>query len=234
MYELGCETAGSAPNNTKGTLTPITDAPQGLEYAELVGVIIEGENETTDDDIRIAYINHINKIGTDGNVRQYLQWCAEYDGIGNAKVFPLWNGANTVKVSILSSSNKKASDELIQEFQKYLDPGTTGMGDGIAPIGAFVTVSTAEEVPFNFTADITLSAGASDTETKINKSLTEYLAKMAYTRSKVAYLNLAAIILGTDGVETVTNLKINGGTSDLSLDDEQIPVLGTTDWAVVA
>jgi uncharacterized phage protein gp47/JayE len=171
----------------------------------------------------------VNSTATDGNRNQYERWCDEYDGIGNSKVIPLWNGDNTVKVSILSVSNRAASSELIAEFQEYLDPGVTGMGDGKAPIGAFVTVSTATELPIDVTAKVTMKDGYTDT-TSIDDALESYFAKIAYEKSVVAYMNIGAIILGVEGVDTLSDLTINGGTADINLSNEQIAVLGTTNW----
>lgn len=228
-YQLLCETAGTTPNNHAGDLTAITDIPDGLTYAKVVECLIEGENETSDEDIKTAYYEFVNSTATDGNIKQYQRWCDEYEGIGNYKVIPLWNGANTVKVSILSASNRAASDELVAEFQNYLDPGVTGMGDGEAPIGAFVTVSTATEMPIKISATVTMKPGYTD-KTPIDKALTNYFASIAYEKSMVAYMNVGAVILSVDGVDSVSNLKVNGGTSDISLSNEQIAVLGATTW----
>lgn len=230
-YEMLCDTVGTSPNKQTGDLISISDNPTGLEYAKVTECLIEGENTTSDEDIKQAYFDHVNSTAYDGNVAQYLEWCKEFDGIGNAKVFPLWNGKNTVKVSILSASNKKASDTLIEDFQEYLDPGITGMGDGVAPIGAFVTVSTAEEVPIDVSATITLKAGYDDTST-LETELENYLGSLAYKKSTVGYMNIGAIILNHEGVEAVNDLYVNGGTSNVMLGGEQIPVVGTLNWVV--
>lgn len=230
-YKLECETVGTAPNNETGDLTPITDVPEGLSLAQITECLIEGENETPDEDVRVAYYEFINSTASDGNVNQYKRWCDEYQGIGNSKIFPLWNGANTVKVSILSASNRAASTELINEFQNYIDPGSRGMGDGVAPIGAIVTVTTATELPINVSATITMKSGYTDTS-GIAIALNKYFSDIAYEKSQVAYMNVGAIILGVDGVESISNLEINNGTSDITLSTEQIAVLGTTNWAV--
>lgn len=230
-YRMDCDTVGTGPNNQVGDLTAITDVPNGLTYAKVTECLIEGENETSDEDIRTAYYEYINSVATDGNVSQYKRWCSEYEGIGNFKIFPLWNGNNTVKVSILSVSNRAASDELINEFQEYIDPGITGMGDGVAPLGAFVTVSTATELPINISATVLMKDGYSDTSI-IDQALTNYFSEIAYEKSMVAYMNVGATILNIDGVEFVTDLLINGGTNDVVLSDEVIPVLGTTNWTV--
>lgn len=230
-YRMQCETAGSDPNNQTGDLTAITNVPTGLQTARVVECLIEGENETADEDIRTAYFDYVNSVATDGNVAQYKRWCSEYDGIGNHKVFPLWNGDNTVKVSILSASNQVATEELIKEFQEYLDPNVTGMGDGVAPIGAFVTVTTATEVPVSISATVKMADGYTDT-TIIDTALSEYFKSISYEKSMVAYMNIGAAILAVEGVEFVTDLLVNGATEDIMLGDEEIPTLGTTTWTV--
>ena len=232
-YKLQCETTGTAPNNTTGDLTAITDIPDGLTYAKVTACLVEGENETSDEDIRTAYYEFINSTISEGNVGQYKRWCEEYDGIGNFKIFPLWNGANTVKVSILSASNHAATSALVREFQQYLDPGVKGMGDGVAPIGAFVTVTTATEVPITVSANVKLKSGYSDTSV-ITTALNNYFASISYEKSMVAYMNVGAAILDVDGVEFISDLKLNGGTADIMLGSEEIPTVGTTTWTVVS
>lgn len=233
-YQMECDTVGTAPNNQTGDLTPITNVPSGLTHAKIVECLLEGENETSDEDIRTAYFEYVSDVVSDGNIAQYERWCREYDGIGHFKIFPLWKGANTVKVSILNTSNTAASTEpggLVDRFQQYLDPGITGMGDGVAPIGAFVTVTTANQVPISVSATVSTRSNFTDTSL-ITQAITDYLASIAYKKNVVAYMNVGAVILGVDGVESVNDLKLNGVTSDIQLDVEDIPVLRTADWTV--
>jgi uncharacterized phage protein gp47/JayE len=235
VYKLQCETSGSAPNVYSGILTPINYIPANLGYAVITGCLIEGENEATDDEIRNAYSEFINSASIDGNVNQYKKWCNEYDGIGNSKILPLWNGANTVKVSILSESNTKASDELIQEFQEYLDPNTTGMGDGVAPIGAFVTVGTATTKTINVSAEVAVQEDY-DSETvmsMMSETLSVYFRDISYVKSTVSYMSVGAVLSDVDGVEFINNLRVNNSTANIPIDAEEVPVLGTTTWTVV-
>lgn len=235
-YKMECETVGTSPNNQTGDLTPITDAPPNLTYAKVTECLIEGENETPDEDIRTAYFDYVNSISTDGNINQYYRWCDEYNGIGNAKVIPLWNGANTVKVSILTNSNRAVdtsqAGNLVEEFQEYLDPNSEGMGNGKAPIGAFVTVTTATEVPISISANVKMKEGFTDTST-INTALQNHFSQVAYTKNIVSYMTIGAVILSAEGVDSITNLVINAGSSDIELGVEEIAVLSSTNWKVV-
>ena len=233
MYSMQCETPGMSPNSFTGSLSPITDAPLGLSYAELTECLIEGEDEVADEDVRKTYFDYVKNNASDGNVAQYKRWCSEYEGIGNVKVFPIWKGANTVKVSILSASNGVATPELVDKFQNYLDPGKEGMGNGVAPIGAVVTVSTATEKTINVTATVTLKEGYTDTS-HLASVLKKYFEEISYEKMNVPYMSVGSALLNADGVDSITNLKLNDDTADITLGAEEIPVLGTTDWAVSA
>lgn len=230
-YKMICDTVGTSPNNQAGDLTPITDSPSDLTVAKLTECLIEGENETDDETIKTTYFEHVKTSVSDGNVNQYKRWCNEYPGIGSSKIFPLWNGDNTVKVSILGASNRKATKELVDEFQEYLDPNCEGMGNGVAPIGAFVTVSTATEVPINVTATIQLKDGYSEAF-GIDEAISNYLSSIAYNKTQISYMTIGAVILGVDCVESVSGLTINDSTNDITLGSEEIPVLGSGTWVV--
>lgn len=238
-YKMLCETTGTAPNTVIGELTPIDDSPDGLSYKELVGCLIQGENETSDEDIRQAYYDYVNDTQIDGNVAQYEKWCRDFGGIGNYKIFPMWKLNDpdiSVKVSILDSNNDLASDTLIADFQKYLDPlETSGMGDGQAPIGAFVEVTTATKKSISVEAKVTLQDGY-DTLPDIDGTIKNYFKDISYKKkgdayiTTVAYMTLGAEILKTEGVAFINELKINGATADVQLGDEEIPILGATTW----
>lgn len=244
-YRMDCDTVGTAPNNQTGDLTPITDAPTELTSARVIECLIPGENETSDEKIKEAYYDYVRDTATDGNVNQYKRWCSEYPNIGRFKVIPLWNGANTVKVSILNSNNRAASTGaggLVDEFQKYLDPGSTGMGNGVAPIGAVVTVTTAEEVLINVEASVTLkddSYDTTDVQTAIENAIENYFKNIAYEKQQISYMSIGAVILDVDGVESVDNVTLltDGDHSPrrIELGEEQIPVFADIhiDWTVV-
>jgi hypothetical protein len=46
-------------------------------------------------------------------------------------------------------------------------------------------------------------------------------------------MTIGATILAVDCVDTISDLKLNGGTSDIALGEEEIATLGTTNWTVV-
>lgn len=240
-YYVQCETAGEIGNNGSGILVPIQYIP-GLESATLLpDVVIYGEEEESTEDLRQRYFDTLPTMTLDGNIAQYSKWCREYTGIGNYKIFPEWNGKNTVKVSILSSENTKASDELITAFQKNLDPADTtinddleaedypqgrGLGMGQAPIGAIVTVTTAKEIAINISCTVVPKPGF-DKVVGLEEELAEYLNTINYVRDLVSYVGITAVIQNNYTVDQVLNVDVNGAKDNVQLSDEEICALGT-------
>jgi uncharacterized phage protein gp47/JayE len=223
-YELTCETLGEVGNVGSGQLIPI-DYINGLETATLTqDVIVYGEEEEDTERFRTRYFDTLRHESIDGNITQYKKWCNEFSGIGNVKIFPLWNGKNTVKVSILNSQNGVASQELIDDFQAYLDPNSQGLGNGQAPIGAIVTVDTASERKINIDVNVTLKSGFRSA-VGVKESIENYFKSLAYDKNFISYISLGSVILMSESVEGVGSLFINGLQADLFMLDDEIPVL---------
>lgn len=233
-FELACETSGAEPNDKFGSLTPITYVAN-LGYAELTKVLIYGEDEEETEAYRYRLQVHAKNPPINGNLSQYNEWLDDYDGIGKYRVTPCWNGANTVKVTILDSNNERASDELVNQLQEYLDPDCRGMGDGQAPIGAIVTVDTVEEVPVVVYCDLVLKDGYSS-PIGVQDAVNNYLKSIVLNKTTIAYMPISAEIYNAESVEDISGLTIvvDGTIMDASSDvfipsvsigENEIPVL---------
>lgn len=230
LFECTAETAGVVGNQT-GSMVPVTNVA-GLGTAVSLEVLILGEDAETDEEYRARYVETVVNTPKDGNIAQYKEWANEFGGIGNNKVFPLWNGPNTVKQSILDSDNGVASSTLIDDYQAYLDPTTDpGEGEGQAPIGAIVTVTTASELTVDTTATITLTSGYT-----IGQAITEvtgllqdfYKNSVNYQLDQVTIIETGSVILSAVSVQSVSSgILLNGVNADLALAAEQIPIVGT-------
>lgn len=231
VFLLECETSGTEGNGYTGRIVPI-EYIDGLQSAEITEIVIPARDEETDEELKKRFYENITGGAQDGNVAQYKKWITEYNKIGIGKVFSLWNGANTVKVSILDNEYKPATEELITEFQNYLDPESKGLGNGAAPIGAVVTVSTAAERGINISADVYLNNGYESAE-DVQMALESLFKDLAYTSNVVNFYEVAVKISSCESVMRISNLKINNGSDDIVLNDEEIPVLGTLSIQVV-
>lgn len=247
-YALQCETKGVAGNFGTGNLIPIQYI-QGLETATLTGeILIYGEDEEDTEVLRQRYFDTLPTMTLDGNVAQYSKWTREFAGIGNFKIFPTWNGRNTVKVSILSSENTVASSTLIEDFQNYLDPPTgtidddlegsdypqgRGVGMGKAPIGAIVTVKTATEKTIDVAATVMLREGYGQV-VGLEAELTEYLKGLNYVRTTVPYVAISATVQNNASIDVVLDVTVNGAKTNVELGSEEIAKLGKVTVEVVS
>ena len=231
VYSAECEQPGVIGNAYSGTLENI-DNVSGVT-ALLADIIISGTDEETDDALRDRVRAYIINPSQEGNVAQYLEWAATFKGIGAAKVFPLWNGGNTVKIAITNGQYLPAEAALVTAFQEYLDPGVSGLGKGAAPIGSKATVTGGTQKNIMVAADITLAEGYTEA-TDAAKSVADYLASITYVKNSVSYMRIGSTLLDCASIADLRSLTVNSGTDDILLSGDEIPVLTDIELTVVA
>ena len=167
----------------------------------------------TDEELRERFFEVIRRPATSGNIYHYEQWAKEIDGINQARVKPLWNGNGTVKV-IVSNDNSIVSEEIVAKCQEYINT--------VKPIGADVTVITPTSLDINITANIYIENGYDTVRAKLDfeQNLEKYLSNCTDT---VVYTRVASCLGSVAGVKDYSELKLNGGISNISFDDEKLP-----------
>lgn len=222
VYKLECETAGTAGNTLDHKLTPINYI-NGLTSATLTELVDAGTDDEDTEDFRARLLAVLRKPATSGNAQEYYNWAMSVDGVGAAKVYPLADGPGTVKVVITDADKKAASASLVSEVYEYIET--------VRPIGATVTVKSAEELTVNVSATITLGTGenGASVQAKFETAMTEYLADVAYAATSIPLSMVGKILMSTEGVSSYTydTLKLNDTAADVTVSDDQVAVLGT-------
>ena len=250
QYQLTAETPGSIGNDYTGAILPITAIP-GLTSAQLTDILIPGDDTETDDAFRERIITALNERPFGGNIASYRTNIMAIDGVGAVQVYPTWNGGGTVKCSILGSNFLPASEELVETVQNAIDPPPNqGMGLGLAPIGAQVTIAAPTEVTVNVSATLTLAPGTEigQVQTPVENAINTYLQSVCQTwgnpvgatgldyAADVYISRITAAIVGVTGIVNATGIQINSTAEDLILEEssatQQIPVLGTVTLSV--
>lgn len=233
-FSLECETAGATGNQPFGTLLPI-DTVTGLSRAELGAVLVPGEDEESDEDLRERYYDEVNTPAFGGNVADYIQEINAISGIGGTRVCPAWNGGGTVKCTIIGADYNAPSAELVAEVQETMDPtGLSGQGLGTAPIGHTVTIAGVAEVTVNVETTVTLGTGATlgSVQGPIAEAVAAYLLELRQQWADqesliVRTAHIDARILSIPGIVDVNSTKLNGVIGNVTLGAEEIPQLGT-------
>lgn len=231
-YKVRCETAGAAGNKYFGAMTPV-DYIKGLESFSVTELMIPGEDEEDTEVFRKRYLESFDSGAFGGNAADYIQKTNQLSGVGAAKVTPVWNGGGTVLLTILDSEFGAASDTLIAQVQRQIDPQGDAGGEGIAPIGHVVTVNTAEKVPINIAFDLTLDEGLTFESVKqiVEREIGGYLLSLRkewqlHDNCAVRIAQIESRIMGIDGVVDISGTRVNGGTENVILTKYQIPVSG--------
>ena len=113
-----------------------------------------------------------------------------------------------------------------------MDPDSEGLGNGMAPIGAIVTVSTARQRAVTLSGELTLAAGYTEPE-GLDDLLNAYLRSLAYNKTTISYMALGAAVLSCEAVDNLSNFLVNGATEDITLNDEEIAVFSAGEWVIV-
>ncbi|MGL6024434.1 MAG: baseplate J/gp47 family protein [Cetobacterium sp.] len=225
---------GSAGNVGSNSITLIPVTIAGISKVYNSFPLTDGYDEETDDSLRERYLIEIQKPATSGNVYHYMQWSREVTGVGESRVFPLWNGNNTVQVVIIDDNKVVANAELVKRVQDYIDPKgegniSWGTGAGQAPIGAYCTISSATAKTINIECKLILKDGyeLSTLKPLIENEIKEYLKSIAFKRDAVSYAILSSWILNVEGVQEWTLFKINGLQENVIVGSKEVAILGS-------
>jgi len=221
--------AGSSGNVAAGTITVLAQPVTGVTSVTNTAATTGGTDEETDESLLERFLQKVRQPGTSGNKADYINWALEVTGVGGAQVIPLWNGPGTVKVVLLGTDKKPASAEVVQAVQDYIAP-TSGTGEGKAPIGADVTVVAATAVNIDVSATVVLTGTKTlqEVQTAFETALDDYLADIAFSSDPtVRYVRVGSILLDTEGVQDYSNLLVNGGTANVTINLDEVAVRGT-------
>lgn len=245
-YELTCETLGTIGQEYTGPIIPV-DFVKGVAAATMSTTLIPGRDAETDDELRERYFDQMSAKAFGGNISDYRNKTREIIGVGDLQIYPVWNGGGTVKLSIVDTAFRAASDEFVQEVQNLIDPvnasGVQGDGLGIAPIDHKVTVVAPEEVAVNITASIVLQVPyeVGQVQPAVEQAIEAYMVELRHDWATPNEFNeyalsvytsrITAAIVGVPGISNVTNVRLNGTAADITLQQtgqkQQIPVKGT-------
>lgn len=221
LVSVECETPGAIGNVPIGSIKYFPITVSGLTAVTNLTATDGGYDTETEEALRARYLERLNTPSTSGNATHYKQWAKEVEGVGDAKVYPTWDGPGTVKVIICDRNKKAASIQLVNDTKAYIDANR--------PIGATVTIASATEKTIGVTAAITLSNGRTLAQVQADFiiALTELFKKTAFVDNYVSYAKIGSLLFDIYGVLDYSNLKVNTGTVNVALLDTEIPTVGS-------
>lgn len=211
--------AGEIGNIGIGELPTHERNISGISSVTNDDIFIGGVDAEDDDSLRERTLFKARKPITSGNANHYRLWATAVEGVATAKVFPTWDGPNTVKVVIVAEDGGSPDQTIVDATIEYIEQER--------PIGATVTVLPIEEVPIKINAKLTLDGDLSslDVTEAVKQSVGAYLLSEADS-GVIRYVRVGEAMLDVDGVLDYEELTINGDTRNISLTAEQVAIVG--------
>jgi uncharacterized phage protein gp47/JayE len=222
MYVLVvCEQFGAIGNVPANSITEFPVSIPGLIDVYNPEPVTNGYEAETDDDLRQRYYDKLQKPGKAGNKYHYLEWAKEITGVGDARVFPRWNGPLTIKVVIIDSNKQPANAELVQRVYDHI---SEEMPFGVEEL----TVLSATGVPINISATLSLADGYTNEVGigHIKENITEYLKEVAFKETYISYAKTGSEVIDSEGILDYQDLLMNGGTVNIPIGDEEVAIMG--------
>lgn len=194
-----------------------------------------GTDSETDAALLARYLNQLRRAPTSGNPYHYQQWAESVDGVGAARIVSKWDGPGTVKV-ILASQDMEPVDETVRaaavayiETQRPVGPAVTAVSATAHDLAVAATITidgttTLATVQAAFQAalesylqDLAKSAFADAIDLDF-----ETLEDKTYT---VSYNRVSYLLLSIPGVRDFSALAVGGGTANITIAADEVPVL---------
>ena len=210
----------------------VVDSIDGVQSVENANPFVGGADDETDDEYRNRLVLALSSDVGQGNKSDYVRWSRTVSGVDNASVIPQWDGDNTVKVVLVGPDNTAVSSGVVDEVQELLDPDSDGTGEGLAPIGALVTVQSVSVVNISVAGTITHESGysldgasqTSATRSEIVNSINDYLRALP-PGGDVIWAEMLARVVTVDGVADVSSFTVNSGSVNVAIGDLEVPNL---------
>ena len=198
-----------SPNSIFTLIEPIN----GVKTLTNETAFKNGVDIETDEELRKRFIKVVNNPSTSGNKNHYEEWALEVNGVGRAIVYPLWNGNGTVKVMIVGNDNKPVLEEVINNCKLHIEENM--------PIGCQLTVITPTNLDVTIVSSVELKEGYDKEEIKqeFEAKINEYLKSVT---TELTYSKVYGLLANILGVEDITSLTVNGGTSNITIAEDKI------------
>lgn len=217
-----CAEWGSIGNCDTGEINKLITSIDFISNVYNYSKITGGEDEESDESLLDRYYEAMKKAANAGNEAYYEELAKSIEGVGNAYIVSCPNNvAGTADVYIVNSERQQVPASVIETVQDIIDPNQNGDGAGEAPIGAVVTVKNPDIMQLDFNIDIMLESGYSleSVTAAIKENIEKYFDE-AFNERVLRYHEICTCVMNTAGVEDYNEIQVNGGYSNISMNDE--------------
>lgn len=219
--------AGTGSNVSAGTIVimaqPVTGITSITNSSAVTGGTEVESDEAYRERIEEAYaLSDISFIGNDSDLKR---WAKEVAGVGDCIVIPTWNGPGTIKLALVDSNGVPCTAAKCLEVYNHIISPNDRQERLLQTGSATLTVVPADTTSMTYA--VTGIELDDTTDVATVKSTFENLLKTYYVEAKedgeVRYTKVFALLSDIPGVEDFATFMMNGGTANVSLDEEDYP-----------
>lgn len=219
--QVTAEDIGIKYNVPAGSLIQLPVQVVGITGVTNIEPITGGSDIESDQSLLQRVLIKVRMPSTSGNANDYKLWALSVSGIGDAKVFPVWDGPGTVKVIVIDTEKKPANMNLVSSV--------SGVIENNRPIGAKVDVAAAQPliIDINVTVVKDSSPPLEQIKEEVAVKVGGYLKSIAFRQSYVSYAQVGNAIMQCSGIEDYSNLLVNNGSANITVGAEEVAIVGT-------
>ena len=216
--------AGIIGNVGENTIRVMVEPINGIQSITNEKETSGGIPEESDDDLRARVVEYDRTQGFSfvGSKADYRRWAMSVSGVGAANVISATDDSGLVTIILTDALGEPANDELCEAVYNYIMRPDSEM-ERLAPVNALLSVVAPETITVTITAkvelvDITLDAAK---EAFMNALKTYF--NTAIAEHEIKYTRVCACLTDVPGVNDFKELTINGGTSNIAINANQLP-----------
>jgi uncharacterized phage protein gp47/JayE len=217
-------------------VTPIDDVASVDNAANTSG----GADVEEDESYQARLLLEWRSPGAAGNISDYEKWALAYPGVGDVTVTAVWNGAWTVRIVVTDPDGNPVSGTVTDGLKNLLDP-LDGTGDGLAPVGANVTVATVTSFVVPVSAQVRFETGYSLDGTggtialrsAIQEAIIDYVDAL-HPGEDVIRAKVESLFFRIAGIKDVTSVTLNGLAANFDIADTQVATTNSQSISLTA
>lgn len=221
--------AGKDGNTAANTILVNTSSFDDVTGINNANAFTGGVDEEDDEELyaRISDYDQTQGDSNVGNPSDYKRWAESLPGTGTAKVLRATDTSGLVTIILTDGNGEPATEDLCEEVYNYIMSPNDEYAR-LAPCGATLRVISPTTVTISVQATVKLTAGTiASLKATYAAKLKEYFGE-AMDNKEILYHRVCNVLGDIAGVYDFTDLTVNGGTSNIPLDDGVYPQIDSS------
>lgn len=224
--QVTCTENGSVGNTAANTIILKETENEGITSVTNPEAFTNGIDPEDDDAYRdrIVEFDQTQEYSYIGNITDYKRWANEVNGVGSVSVIPAEDTSGLVTIVVVDGNGNPASDEICTSvYNHIMRPDNPELR--LPPPQAKLSVIPPSTQSITITATVQLEVtDLATVKTDFMEKLKDYFI-VAADENKIKYSKITEILGSISGVYDYKDVTLNGGTSNVSLEKNNLPII---------